>query len=105
MIESIKKETDGIVKKITDKFNVNKIILFGSYAYGNPDIDSDIDLCIILKENKRKMDLKQQIRVALKGSKHPIDILVYKPEEFDFRADSTTSMESQILKKGIILYG
>ncbi len=39
------------------------------------------------------------------SAKHPLDLLVYKPEEFYRRADSLTSMESNILMKGVVLYG
>jgi uncharacterized protein len=96
--------TSDMVKKITKKFKVNKIILFGSYAYGTPTDESDIDLCIITDENKRKIELMREIRTTLKGIKYPLDILVYKKDEFDYRADSNTSLENYISRQGIVLY-
>jgi predicted nucleotidyltransferase len=38
---------DDIVNRIAVKFNPDKIILFGSYAAGNPNSDSDVDLLVI----------------------------------------------------------
>jgi uncharacterized protein len=105
MDEAFKQITLDMVKKITANFNVNKIILFGSYAYGSPDEESDIDLCIITDENKRKLDLMREIRMSLKGVKYPLDILVYKKAEFDYRSDSNTSLENHINRQGIVLYG
>ena len=101
----IKTETDEIVRKITDKYKIEKIILFGSYAYGNPDKDSDIDICIITDENRRKMDLISEIRMELFDFEFSLDILVYKSEDFRYRADSNTSIERLISENGVILYG
>ncbi len=104
MNEDIKNETEKLVRKIRENFKIKKIILFGSYAYGKPGNDSDIDLCVISDENKRKLNLMREIRSALSFSKYPLDILVYKQEEFDYRADSSTSMENQIKRHGVVLY-
>lgn len=101
----IKEEINNIVMKIIDKTSVVKIILFGSYAYGTPDSDSDIDLCVISKLAKRKIEILREIRKSLRGSTVPIDILVYDETEFKDRANSTTSMEHLIEQKGIVLYG
>lgn len=101
----IKEEMNKIVNKIIDRTSVVKIILFGSYAYGTPDSDSDIDLCVISKLAKRKIEILREIRKSLRGSTVPIDILVYDETEFKDRANSTTSMEHIIEQKGIVLYG
>ncbi len=69
--------------KIANRFNPEQIILFGSYAKGTQDEDSDIDLLIIqdtdLPSYKRGID----IRMSLIGTKMPIDILVYTRNEFE----------------------
>lgn len=105
MIDSVKNEIDQIVKKIVNEYPVEKIILFGSYVYGNPTQDSDIDLCIISSESRRKIDLLHEIRKTIRGAKYPVDILLYKTDEFKDRSDSLKSMERHISQKGIILYG
>jgi len=105
MDDTIRNEVDRLVEKIVKNIPVNKIILFGSYAYGKPNLDSDIDLCIISADKRRNIDLIHEIRKTIRGAKFPIDILVYKPDEFEYRADSLTSMESNIFRNGVVLYG
>ena len=106
MNKKIESELKKLVAKILETIKVNQIILFGSYAYGKPGSQSDIDLCIITEENKRKIDLIKEISLKLfYETDYPLDIIVYKPEEFKYRADSQTTFESQILNKGIVLYG
>ena len=53
-----------------------KIILFGSYAYGNPDENSDLDICVIENNYKDKFEEKKRIREALKNIRIAKDILV-----------------------------
>ena len=50
---------NGIVKKIVEGYNPDKIILFGSYAYGTPTEDSDIDLFKIVNKGKVLYERKQ----------------------------------------------
>ena len=57
-----RKEIKILVDKILEKLKIKKIILFGSYAYGNPNDESDIDLCIIINENRRKLEIIREIR-------------------------------------------
>lgn len=106
MEDKIRKELKELINKILESVSVKKIFLFGSHAYGSPNINSDIDICILTEEHKRKIDIMTDIREKIGFSiSYPLDILVYKPDEFYIRADSKTSMESKILKDGIILYG
>ena len=67
-----------------DKLPIKKVILFGSYAYGNPDRDSDIDLCILTNDiSKRKIDLIKEVRKAITPvALVPVDILIYGKREF-----------------------
>jgi predicted nucleotidyltransferase len=112
MIESktlskeILKELDSVVDKIKNKISVNKIILFGSYAEGSPRIDSDIDLCVITDDKRRKIEIIWDIQESIyKTAKHTVDILVYKPDEFLYRADSVATIEKTISNKGVVIYG
>jgi predicted nucleotidyltransferase len=72
-----------VVERIANKFNPERIILFGSYATGKPDKDSDLDLLIIqdteLPVHKRGLE----IRLSLIGTMIPIDVLVYTLPEFE----------------------
>src|SRR6056297_3389679 len=98
MNKNIQNEIEKITNKIKDTENIKRIYLFGSYAYGTPSIDSDIDLCIISEGNQRKIE---KIGYYID---YPLDIIVYKPEEFHKRANSKTSLENKISKNGVVIY-
>ena len=105
MNETIREEIEDIVKIIKEKKSIEKIILFGSYAKGNETNESDIDLCIISK-NKKRIEVLWDIRDAIfEVAKHSVDLLLFNNIEFNDRAISKTSLENQILKTGIVLYG
>lgn len=95
---------DDIVNRIVAVANPQKVILFGSYAYGQPTKDSDIDIIVVkqtqLPFNKRAAD----IRRSLRGVKAPIDILVYTPEELSKWKDCKLSFLGNVTAKGRVLY-
>lgn len=98
-------QTSTIVNRVVQYARPTKVILFGSYANGDPDENSDIDLLIIkntdLPLNKRSLE----IRPCLRGLKIPIDILVYTEDEYQDQLNSKYSIIGEIAKKGIVLYG
>jgi predicted nucleotidyltransferase len=105
MNKNIQNEIEKITNKIKDTENIKRIYLFGSYAYGSPNIDSDIDLCIISEGNKRKIEIMNDIREKIGYSiDYPLDIIVYKPDEFNEKANSKTSLENKISKNGVVIY-
>ncbi len=93
-----------IVNRIAAKFNPDKIILFGSYAAGTPNKDSDIDLLIIqdtdLPPHRRSFDIQK----LLIGSMVPMDILVYTNQEFEKEQTERNSFLSNVVKTSKILY-
>jgi predicted nucleotidyltransferase len=103
----IKKQITSLVNTISKKYGAKKIILFGSYAYGLHDDNSDIDLCIIADiKGKRKIDILREIRRELISQiSNPIDILIYDAKEFNDRASLNNTLEHKILMDGIIVYG
>ena len=66
-----------IIEKLKP-LNPEKIILFGSYAYGTPTKDSDLDICVVASDYTSKMEEKRKIREALKEINMAKDILVEK---------------------------
>jgi len=82
----------------------SKIILFGSYAYGNPTKDSDLDICIIKNEVLSKSREKREIRKKLKDILVAKDILVPSEEEFNFYKSQYGSVFMDIDQKGIVLW-
>ena len=102
MIETTK--IDDIVNRIATKFNPDKIILFGSYASGTPNNDSDLDLLIIkdtdLPPHRRSFDIQK----LFMGSMVPMDILVYTNKEFEQEQKEKYSFLSNAIKTSKILY-
>ncbi|MBI3599860.1 MAG: nucleotidyltransferase domain-containing protein [Nitrospinae bacterium] len=95
-----------IVEKIKKYFQPEKIIVFGSFAWGNPTRDSDLDLFIIkdTKEKPRKRALEVRRIISEENAFVGIDILVYTPEEFRKRMEMGDSFLSKIMKKGKVMY-
>lgn len=98
-------DINKLVKKISQTLKVEKIILFGSHAYGKTNEDSDIDLCVITNVNKRKLDIRIMIRKALIPIYTRLDILVYNEQEFKERSELQTTLEYKIVNEGLIVYG
>ncbi len=82
-----------------------KIILFGSYAYGTPTKDSDLDLLIILPTKEPMHKRIYRIRKLLSEFRIPKDIIVYTPEEVETWKNVSNAFITSIMKKGKILYG
>ena len=101
-IEQIKLD---IIRKLKP-LNPYQIILFGSYAYGTPTKNSDLDICIIQKDFISKREIKSKIREALKDIKIAKDILVEKYDYFMAHSDENwiNTALYDIRHKGVILY-
>ena len=82
----------------------DKIILFGSYAYGNPTEDSDIDICVVKKDYDNKWQEKAKIRKLLINIDAPKDILNPRADEFKFYKKEINSVYCDINNKGDILW-
>ena len=102
-----KSELESELKKLASKIKeitpATKIYLFGSYAYGTPNEDSDIDLCILTNENRRKLEILREIRRNVGDINYPLDILDYKTDETNERVNNKYIMESKIYKDGVEL--
>jgi|SRR3989344_7020234 len=100
-----KQQLQPIVNKIVESFHPKKIVLFGSYAWGQPSKNSDVDLLIIKgdsKKNTREMAI--ELEQILSPRALPLDLLVYKPEQIEKRLSINDSFVSKIINKGIVLY-
>lgn len=84
--------------------NPEKIILFGSYAYGIPTEDSDLDICVVEKNYKNKWKEKAKIRELLEIIDMPIDILNPRLDEFEFYKNEINSVYYDADKQGILLW-
>jgi uncharacterized protein len=92
-----------IVEKLKP-INPLRIILFGSYAYGTPNEDSDLDICVVKNEVRSKSREKKEIRERLKELLIAKDILVSSLEEYEFYKTQFGSVFMDIEKKGKLLW-
>jgi len=91
---------------IKEKFAPQKIILFGSYAYGKTRENSDIDLLIIMNTKMKPYKQASIIRLSLDeilNKNYPIDIIVRTPEEVEKRIKEGDFFFKGILEKGVPL--
>ncbi|PJB21328.1 MAG: hypothetical protein CO114_05905 [Euryarchaeota archaeon CG_4_9_14_3_um_filter_38_12] len=99
-----KEKIDEIVKKIADNIKPEKIVLFGSYAYGNPAKHSDLDLCVVLNEDIKNPDIGWEIRKLFWGWFIPMDIIVYTQKDIDEWKNVKMAFPTTIMRKGKVLY-
>jgi predicted nucleotidyltransferase len=94
------------IKRIVAELKPEKIILFGSYAYGQPTHDSDVDLLVIMKtRKKRQVDRYLMVSGLLHPRQFPVDIIVHTPTEIK-RALSIKNnfFIREIISNGKVLY-
>jgi len=96
---------DSIVNCIVDVAKPDKIILFGSHAYGDPNKDSDLDLLIIMDTNLPFNKRASEIRRSLRGIGVPLDLVVYTPSEVEKYNGNNFSFLGKINQQGKVLYG
>ena len=98
-----KREIMQLSQAIVNEFKPEKIILFGSYAYGNPQDDSDVDLLVILPYEGSCFRKTWEILNKLKP-KFAIDLLVRSPQEVEQRLAWNDFFMREIIEKGKVIY-
>ena len=107
MDKAIQAELDKLKELIINAVPVEQIYLFGSYAYGTPHKDSDLDLYVVLKDDlpMRDLDAGLQISFAIAREKSmPVDIIAKNKRDFVNRKDNIT-LERKVNRDGIRIYG
>ncbi|MBI5892460.1 MAG: nucleotidyltransferase domain-containing protein [Deltaproteobacteria bacterium] len=92
------------IKRIISEFNPYKIILFGSYAYGTPTKDSDIDLMVVMDTDMKPYERSLPIRKTLKYLGMPKDVIVRTPQEFERFKDIVGTIIYTAAHKGKVIY-
>ncbi len=97
-------QIEVVAKRIAEKFPVEKIVLFGSYAYGEPEEGSDVDLLVVMETDKRPIQHTLEIIRSLSPLRFSIDIIVRSEEEIQRRISQGDWMLKEAYEKGRILY-
>ncbi len=104
MTEFHQKEIKNITKQIVKKYKPEKIILYGSFAYGKPHKDSDVDLFVVKKTKKPRTKRHLELDRMLLDRKIALDILIYTPQEIKKQLFLDDFFIKDIIKQGKTLY-
>ena len=102
--EALLEKIDSIKAQLISKYDAEKIILFGSAAWGKGDVN-DIDIFVVKSDvphygSDRLLELYRLIKADA-----PVDYIVYKPEEVENRLSLGDPFIKKIFKEGRVLYG
>ena len=97
---------EGILEKLVAEYAPQKVILFGSHAYGSPGPDSDIDLLIVKETPERFIDRWVTVQRILTGTHRalPVETIVLTPGEIKKRLSIGDQFIAEILERGQTLY-
>ena len=94
---------DRVVQQIVEQFHPERIIFFGSHAYGRPTPDSDVDLLVVLDTPERHVLVAAKIAAAV-DHPFPMDLIVHTPAESDAAFRRRASFVTEVLTRGVVLY-
>ena len=89
--------------RIGREFRPEKVVLFGSHAWGKPSPDSDVDLLVVLPFQGKAVRKSVEIRLRLRPP-FPVDLLVRTPEKVRERLATGDTFIREILEEGKVLY-
>lgn len=100
---AISPDIQRVVSQIVDRFKPQKVVLFGSHAYGKPTKDSDADLLVIIDTDQRPVSMAAGIAASI-DHPVPLDVMVKTPREVAARIKSGDTFLVKVLSEGVILY-
>lgn len=90
-------------RRIAEEYKPDRIILFGSYAWGEPTEESDVDLLVVLPHRGISARKSAEIRLKLRP-RFALDLLVRTPKDIRRRAACGDTFITQVLERGKVLY-
>lgn len=97
------KRIKEIAHQIVEHSHPQKIILFGSYAYGTATVDSDVDLLVMIDTEEKPLHVAAQIAAAV-DHPFPLDIIVFTPSDWNASLKRKGIFATEVMAKGIVLY-
>jgi len=107
-VHKIAEQLRPYLKVLVEQFHPEQVILFGSYAYGVPTPDSDVDLLVVKDTGNSPVSEATRIRRAVRHLRHtvsnlPLDIMVRTPEDLRKRIAHGADFHQEIVQKGLVL--
>ena len=94
----------GIAQHIAQRFNPEQIILFGSYAYGRPTAESDVDLLVVMDKPVDEMETMVEIAKSLPILPFGVDVIVRSRKTLERRKKLGDWFLREVTQKGKVLY-
>jgi len=89
-------------RQVAERFQPDKIILFGSYAYGTPHADSDVDILVVMPARN---ELDQAVRISMAvEAPFPLDLIVRTPQKLAWRLKEGDWFLREIIAQGKVVY-
>jgi len=102
--KSVSETLPQVVQRIAQALQPEKIILFGSYGYGAPTPDSDVDLLVVMETSAPPLERYLTVSRLLRPRPFPVDILVKTPEEIEHALEFGDFFLTEICSRGQVLY-
>lgn len=97
------KDIQAFANNVAAKFRPERVVLFGSYGYGRPTADSDVDILVVMPHDGKPWRKATEIRQAVRPS-FPMDLLVRSGEELARRIEMGDCFLREVVQKGRVLY-
>lgn len=96
----------AVVAAIRDRYSPERIILFGSHAWGEPGRDSDVDIFIVKDTQKPPLERAVEVRRIVRRQRRGLamDVLVYTPREVEERLGMGDPFVEEVLRRGVVLH-
>jgi predicted nucleotidyltransferase len=98
-----REKIQAFVDEVVRQFHPERVLLFGSHAYGRPDGDSDVDLLVIMRHRGAGAQQAARIRQRVRAG-FPLDLIVRSPADVRQRLKMGDSFIREILSKGRVLH-
>jgi predicted nucleotidyltransferase len=105
-VEQTQRTIEQIAQRLIESYQPQRIILFGSMAYGKPNDDSDIDLLVVKETTESPLERRLRVRrlVADPRRRIPFSPLVLTPDELSRRLAAGDVFYQEIMRRGKVLY-
>jgi predicted nucleotidyltransferase len=92
------------VSLLVERIQPEKVILFGSYANGTPNSDSDVDVLVIMPFEGKAALMATEIMNMVNHPGYPVDLIVRTPEQISDRLDKDDFFIRDVIERGKVFY-